>query len=248
VSRNFRAASGFLNRTGYNQSFVDVGYEWRPRKPTWWTSFWPYILSTRSIDASGHLEAENSDPAWQLDLPRNIRFNYYYSFNRDGFAGGDFRYQFQNASVNLNRFKRVSLFSSAKWGQGMLYDRSRPQVGRTLTLNQNLTARVHEQLTIGLQYLSSVLSSQTTDATLSSQRLTRLRVQWQATGSTGVRLISDYDSATRRLGWSLLYAYTPRPLTAIYVGYNDLLVDEADRRWTRQQRTLFVKLSYGWRL
>jgi hypothetical protein len=62
-----------------------------------------------------------------------------------------------------------------------------------------------------------------------------------------VRVIADYDSAFRRLGWSVLYAYTPRPLTAIYVGYNDLQLDERGM-WSRQQRTAFVKLSYGWRM
>jgi hypothetical protein len=248
ASRDFRAASGFLSRTGYHQSLVDIGYEWRPKNPTWWTSFWPYILTTRSLDADGRLEFEYADPAVQIDFPGNVRINYYYSFDHDRFAGGDFHYGFQNASVTVNRFKRLTFFSGARWGEGMLYDRTRPQVGHSVTLTQNATARLHEQLTIGLQYLSSVVSDRPRDVTLSAQHLTRLRVQWQATPSTGIRVISDYDSAARRLGWSVLYAYTPRPLTAIYAGYNDLQVDERGRSWTRQQRTLFVKLSYGWRM
>jgi hypothetical protein len=246
VSRDFRAASGFLSRTGYHQSFVDVGYEWRPASPTWWTSFWPYILTSRSVDADGKLEFENADPAWQLDLPRNVRLNYY-SFNRDGFAGGNFRFQFQSASINVNRFKRLTFYSRARWGDGMLYDRARPQVGRMLAITQNATARVHEQLLAEVQYTSNVVQSHVTGDTLSAQHITRLKLQSQARPSVGVRVIGDYDSAARRFGWSVLYAYTPRPLTAIYVGYNDLQLDERGV-WSRQQRTLFAKLSYGWRM
>ncbi|MBA3891523.1 MAG: hypothetical protein H0X64_13430, partial [Gemmatimonadaceae bacterium] len=48
--------------------------------------------------------------------------------------------------------------------------------------------------------------------------------------------------------------YTPRPGTAIYVGYGDQWHDEADlpgphdrHRFERVRRTMFDKVSKGWR-
>jgi hypothetical protein len=65
---------------------------------------------------------------------------------------------------------------------------------------------------------------------------------------------AKHGRAQRQTGLSFLYPYTPRPNTALYVGYNDLLfngLDPLDRRRVpglfRQQRTLFTKLSYNLR-
>lgn len=75
------------------------------------------------------------------------------------------------------------------------------------------------------------------------------------TRAHGVRAIVEFNSRSRQLGLSGLYSFTPRPNTSIYVGYSDLLtdlgVDAHDRprdNFDRLQRTLFVKVGFGWRV
>ncbi|MBC7928956.1 MAG: hypothetical protein H7Z38_00120 [Rubrivivax sp.] len=65
--------------------------------------------------------------------------------------------------------------------------------------------------------------------------------------SDAIRAILDYDTTRRQTGVSL-YAYTPRPNTAIFVGYNDLLfngIDPLDN--TRARRSLRRKCAASWR-
>jgi hypothetical protein len=74
------------------------------------------------------------------------------------------------------------------------------------------------------------------------------------TRSHALRVIGEYDTLSRRLDLSFLYSFTPRTNTALYLGYGDLLFDDVDPRdrqprsgWNRLRRTLFLKLSFGYR-
>ena len=75
------------------------------------------------VDADGRLEFEYADPAFQIDFPRNIRVNYYISFDHDRFANRDFYYHFQNASTNVTP-------SSAKVSPGAMSNEM-PSTART---------------------------------------------------------------------------------------------------------------------
>jgi hypothetical protein len=64
----------------------------------------------------------------------------------------------------------------------------------------------------------------------------------------------EYNTLSRRLSLNLLYSYTPRPMTAVYVGYGDLLVNGRDifdgtarDGLARIRHAFFVKLALGWR-
>ncbi len=67
-----------------------------------------------------------------------------------------------------------------------------------------------------------------------------------------MRLRTDWDSANATLRGQYLFGWTPTPGTAIYAGYNDVAtIDGFDPvtgvpapGFRRNQRTLFVKLSY----
>lgn len=67
--------------------------------------------------------------------------------------------------------------------------------------------------------------------------------------------IVEFNTRSRQLGLSGLYSFTPRPNTAVYLGYSDLLTDDgvaanghARDGFGRLQRTLFVKVGFGWRV
>src|ERR1700741_4709948 len=61
------------------------------------------------------------------------------------------------------------------------------------------------------------------DTMLFRQTIYRNRTNYQFTRDHAARLIAEYNTFNQQLSLSLLYSFTPRPLTAIYVGYGDLL-------------------------
>ena len=89
---------------------------------------------------------------------------------------------------------------------------------------------------------------------LFDQRVIRTRTNYQFTRDHASRLIAEYNTLSRRVSVSLLYSYTPRPTTAIYVGYGDQLLNGRDPfdagardGLYRVRNTFFVKLAVGWR-
>lgn len=90
-------------------------------------------------------------------------------------------------------------------------------------------------------------------AALFRQTVYRNRTNYQLTPAHGVRSIAEYNTFSRQFSLSLLYGWTPRPTTALYVGYGDLLdrdqIPGDEHRMgnelRRVRRTLFAKISYA---
>jgi hypothetical protein len=87
---------------------------------------------------------------------------------------------------------------------------------------------------------------------LFNQDVARNRTNYQFTREHAGRSIVEYNTLSRRLSVSLLYTYLPKPNTAIYAGYGDLLINEDRSRLEnrpgglqRPTRTLFLKLSHS---
>jgi hypothetical protein len=130
------------------------------------------------------------------------------------------------------------------------------QIERNLEQNHTITLRPNDRFNNALLYLSNRIADKRTGARLLRQDILRNRTTYQLNRAHSFRSLLDYDTARRQFGASLLYAYEPRPNTAFFFGYNDLLFNAYDpltqRRelgdgLIRQRRTLFFKLSYNFR-
>ncbi len=261
VQPNYRSQSGFINRTNYHERYADVGYEWRPKESSalnkWLVYIWGYVLANRSRTLDDRPEINYLDPAVDLQLRRGVYATYYYSFNHDGFAGREFRYQFQNFRYTVDRFRRLTFSGSFRWGENINFNPAAPSVGKVFNYEQKITIKPFNLLVSEFLFLKSSLQNKTTGSRFFNQNILRNRTVFQFNRFNSVRSIIEYDTSLRRAGVSLLYAYTPSPNTSFFLGYNDLLFNSYDplteRRvvgggWFRQRRTLFTKLSYNFRL
>ncbi|QUV85608.1 carbohydrate binding family 9 domain-containing protein [Chloracidobacterium aggregatum] len=256
VDPTYRNDAGFVDRTGYQGTFAEVGYAFRPvddRK--WYAEIWPFVQAYRSQTSTGFPELQNVKPGIDVTLRRGIFFYAGYEFNRDGFAGRVLSHRAVQLRHSVTRFKRLTFSGNLSFGTGLNLDPSNTTVGRRLDLRETITFRPNERLNLELLYLKSRLRDQRTRSPFFDQNIFRLRTTYQFTQNTSFRGLFDYDSAARRFGLSVLYAYNPYPNTAVFVGYNDLLFNGFDpiagRRTPglfRQARTFFFKLSYNFRL
>jgi hypothetical protein len=253
----YRNEAGFIDRTDFHEQALDVGYEWRPapasRLNRWLVYVWPYLDMLHSRVASdGSPEIQFIDPAVKVQFQRDVSINCYPSFYREGFAGRTFRYTLGACDHTVDAFKHVSFVGSFQVGGGLHYDAEAPVVGRAHQISQEIVVRAGDAISVGLVFLQSRLRHRESDARLVDQRIVRTRVAWQWTRFHAIRAIVEHDTATRELGTSLLYSWTPSPNTAVYAGWNDQLVrsdvlERPSRRWVRERRTLFLKLSYDLR-
>jgi hypothetical protein len=255
VTRDYRARTGFVRRTGFHQNSANIGYEFQPKEKSWWVSVRPFVVPKYLRTDEGLVDESYVDPGFDLRLARGVSLYVYHSFHKDSFRGREYPYRFSVVDYAVNSFKRVSFSGNVQWGEGVNFDPADPQVGRAWDSETNVTIRPSNKLTVSLLHIKSNLRDRETGQRLFNQDILRNRITYQLTRFNAVRAILDYDTARRQTGVSLLYSYTPRPNTALFVGYNDLLFNGLDpldntraRGLFRQRRTLFTKLSYNFRL
>ena len=128
-------------------------------------------------------------------------------------------------------------------------------VGEALDASLTVTLKPVAALDSQTLVLNSQLKAPETTALaragelLFRQTIYRNRTNYQFTRDHGARMIAEYNTLSGQLSLSLLYAWTPRPVTAVYLGYGDLLDRDPfpgepprmDRGLERVRRTFFAK-------
>jgi hypothetical protein len=254
LSEDYAALTGFVRRTGFRANSANLGWEFQPSKPRWWVKVRPFIVVKRLVTSAGLLDESYVDPGFDLTLARNVTFYVYHSFHTDSFGGREYGYDFNVIDSEVKPFKRVGLAWRLQWGEGVNFDPARTQVGDALDWRFTLSFKPDARLHAEALWLKSRLLARPTGERLFNQDIARLRTAFQFTRDHGARFIGEYDTRARRVSLSLLYSYTPRPNTAVYVGYGDLLYEGLDPidlttrpGWNRLRQQLFLKLSYGFR-
>ncbi|HEV8429445.1 MAG TPA: hypothetical protein VGQ41_16205 [Pyrinomonadaceae bacterium] len=220
VQPDYRSQAGFIRRTNYHASTVDVGYEWRPREKSNLSKFlvyvWAYFILNRSFTLDGKPEINYADPSVEFVFKRGVQVNSYTSFHHDGFADKEFHYKLHYVSWSVGSFKRFSFSGRVSWGEGINLDPANPDVGNALSTQQTLTLRPTNRLNSEFLYLKSQLRHQVSNARFFNQDIIRNRTIYQLSRSQALRSLVEYDTAQRQTGLSFLYSYTPSPNTALY--------------------------------
>ncbi len=127
-----------------------------------------------------------------------------------------------------------------------------PGPATSTTISGDITWRPIDALRLSLVASRDTLVRNDNGRTAHDSTLLSWRTTYQFTRFTSVRLRTDWDSANATLRGQYLFGWTPTPGTAIYAGFNDAAtIDGFDPLtgvpapgFRRNQRTLFVKLSY----
>jgi hypothetical protein len=251
TSDNYESRLAFVRRTGFRANLTTIAYEFQAAKNTWWVRVRPFVVARRLETSAGLVDESYVDPGFDLRLARDVSVYTYYSFHQDAFLGREYPYQFFATSFTFNTLKKVTFEGRVQIGQGVNFDPARPMVGDALDTSLTVNVKPFAALDSQFLILNSLLDSGE-GISLFSQRIIRNRTNLQWTRNHGTRAITEYNTATRQLSVSLLYGWTPRPATAIYVGYGDVLDRDvtphritADNRLFRVRNTCFVKVSYG---
>jgi hypothetical protein len=263
ITNQYESRVAFVRRRGFTMQSTTIGYEFQAPRRTWWVRVRPFVVARRLETDAGLVDESYVDPGFDIRLARDISIYTYYSFHQDAYLGREYPYQFYANSFTVNSLKRVTVSGRLMVGEGVNFDPARPTVGNARDASLTVTVKPVAALDSEFLMLQSRLSAPegntlglAAGAQLFRQTVYRNRTNYQLTRAHGVRAIAEYDTFSRRLSFSLLYGWTPRPTTAVYAGLGDLLdrdpIQDARHRlneeWRRVRRTVFVKLSYGlWR-
>ncbi len=254
ITDDYDSDVGFVRRAGFRANSTTIGYELQSDSGRWWVRARPFVVARYLKTAVGLVDESYVDPGLDLTLARDVRLYTYYSFHQDAFAGREYPYQFYVADFTVNTLRRLTVAGRVQFGEAVNFDPARTLVGRNLDSSVTLTFKPDDRLNSEWLYLMSRLRHPASDEELFEQQVIRNRTNYQFTRDHASRVIAEYNTLSRRVSVSLLYSYTPRPTTAIYVGYGDLLlngVDPFDARARdglyRIRSTFFLKLAVAWR-
>ena len=254
ITDDYRAFLGFTRTTGIHMDSLSVEYHLRPAKSAWLVDIAPYTEGNYERTTKGVVQDAWFDQGAIMQLKRNIHLTLVNSFDRAGFAGKNLPYHFNSVFFNAQAIKPFSINGYVTVGTWPYFDPANAVVGKYVELKTDAVFKPSSRLELGMLYLKSTLNDKETARRIFNQEIIRNRVVFQFTRSTFVRSILEYDTLNRSISVSELFAYTPRPNTALYVGYGDLLYNGFDPiaqtrspGLFRLRRSFFVKVSYNYR-
>ena len=258
ISDAYENRVAFVRRRGFRANSVNLGYEFQAAEQSWWVRARPFVVARRLETSAGLVDESYVDPGVDIRLARDVSIYTYYSFHQDAFLGREYPYQFYANSFTVNTFKRVTFEGRVQIGEGVNFDPARPMVGEAFDGSLTVTFKPVAALDSQMLVLNSQLRAPdhaviTPGALLFRQTIYRNRTNYQFTRDHAGRVIAEYNTFIRQLSVSVLYSWTPRPTTAVYVGYGDLLdrdplpgeAPHTTDDLRRVRRTLFAKISYG---
>ncbi|MEW6736832.1 MAG: DUF5916 domain-containing protein [Acidobacteriota bacterium] len=251
ITPNYRVDSGFTTRTDIREIGGYLRYTYfNEMSESVIRRIQPMLQVNAIYNHKGQLTDRAITPTLETNFNGNHFASLFLSYERTRFADINFDTKYAGFYTGSSYFKWVNGNFYFRYGEAVNFDLNNAMVGKSLNYTANLNFNLRDKLRIELNLLRDRLSSKA-GKELFDVTIYRTKINQQFTRNTSMRFIMEYNTFRRRANGSLLFGYTPNPGTAIYLGYNDLL-EVGDNRSTieremgfrRQQRSLFLKLSY----
>jgi len=259
VGGGFRADTGFVPQVGYREAY---GYAGWTVHPTGFVSVArPYVTLDYQAEPSGSVITRDVEPSIALNT-RWSGFTQLRYIDNPTRAGDTLigRKQF-GYYAQFSPSRRISFVGiNGTLGQDIDFENARP--ARGVTFNASATLQPTDHLALDLIENTRWLNvdvAERLDARLFIQRVSRIKATYTFTSRLFVRAIGQYvatardtplfvssvDARSGTFGGSALFSYKLNWQSVMFVGYGDDRELLNERRLERQDRQVFVKLSYA---
>lgn len=265
---NIRTDLGFGALADRHQSVIGGGYNWYSEN-TWWNK----IRLSGDWDISHNDNGELLEKESELQISMNGQFQSFFKIgliDRDrvglrenpqvlSINGNTTMFTEQQADFYLEMRPNASWYVShyIKYGDHIDFDNNR--LGKQKLIRPSFNWSVGDSLQFNLRH--TYQEFEVNKQNLFTANLSDLRATYQFDQRQFLRLILiysdiernqqnytfDVDTRSKGLGTQLLYSYKLNPLTKFFVGYSDSAYqDDVITSLTKNQRSIFMKLSYAW--
>ncbi|MEZ9140727.1 MULTISPECIES: DUF5916 domain-containing protein [unclassified Shewanella] len=271
IGEDFRADLGFIERIDASKFVAGGNYYWYPTD-----SFFNKIEFGGDWDITHNQNNEKIEQEAEAAIRLNGGWQ---SYIASGFVHKDRVGRRQDSSslaiddnttmytldlmwfyTNFVPIESLKLEFDMNYGDDIDYANDRPA---TLTMfNPGVEWKITESIILDVNHKYQSLDVD--EGRLFTANLTDLRLNWQITLNSFLRLTSVYTDIERdtdlylhqspneqyqNLGNEILYGYKLNPQSVFYLGYSDGLIanDDIDSL-TQKDKTYFMKVSYAWLL
>jgi hypothetical protein len=278
----FRTQVGFEPRFDIRRLNTSYSYRWRPEGKTL-IAWGPNVGLVSMWDHKNTRLEWTFTPSIALEFARQTNVNVFYAPGRELLRPQDFfglreNRDFSPRDIGVTfssaYFSKAIFSATLTRGQTINFE---PPFGREPFMadsgfrNIKVTLRPIQNVQIDNTYLETRLTKNDLNAHIFTDRIFRVRVNWQLNRKLSLRAIPQYNSLivnpvqtslaeTRNFTGDFLATYQLNPWTALYVGYNsnlqnlELITTPDGRRVLRRTgdfhndaRQMYVKFSYLFR-
>jgi hypothetical protein len=226
VQENFNPEVGFIRRGNNSQYAVELAY--RPvlqssdaiRNLNFTTSL-DYIAGDKNVEGDREIETRTQEITTGIVFENNsnITLNLTQTFDRltaptriQGLSipAGDYRYQDYSASFNTDASEKISGNGSINWGE--FWNGRRRSISTGIALKPEY--RINAAVTYSRDLVKLLNGS-------SQSNLFGARIIYGFSPRSFINAFFQYNSQTRELSTNLRFNLTYRPLSDIYIVYND---------------------------
>lgn len=255
----FRSDLGFITRVDYKKGYFGGAYRWYGEENAKITRFGVRGDWDKTYDQSGEQLEEEVEAYFFLDGPMQF-FGELGVIARDTFWQGKMHDEmFMTFTGSFIPDGNIKFTSNLLYGQVVDFVNNQEADSTVIRLGGEWKYGQHVSGTT--EYLHQFLS--THQGRLFEVNQLDLRTNFQLDLAHSVRIVFTYtdiernnslysvpvDQTKNTFNTQVVYAYEPNPQTVAFIGYSDrgLQNDERDRI-VRDERSLFVKLSYAFQL
>jgi hypothetical protein len=260
VSGGFRADNGFVPQVGYREIKPEFSLHFYPTG--FFTRIRPLIMEDFTADTSGRTLRQRLFPGISFEGKKSVQGEIDYLFSQERVGDKLIPKNFWSINLQLapsRLFGQVSV--NGEVGDEIDYANARAGHGGAFTLSSRFQPQDHLELRLdeALSWLNEN-DGEGGERRLFTAVVHRLKATYNFTNRAFVRAIGQYvredrnpslyvnPPATRRdtaLSSSLLFAYKLNWQSVLFLGYGDNQVLNDRYDLTRQDRQLFLKISYA---
>ena len=253
ISENFRADSGFLNRTGLRQLMAFGMYTFYP-KSKFFQRIQPFYWSAHLYDTIYDMWETTNVFVLRFYLPRNTMLRFDGLLANEVYSGERFGQSGYGVMLESQLAKSVYVQSRYRRMGKVFYDPADPYQGYGTTVSAALRYQPIDQLDFILNLSYVDFYRKLDEAKIYDYLILRSRNTFQLNKYLFVRGIVEYNDFYKRMTLDGLVSFTYIPGTVIHLGYGSALEklewDEGlagfapSSRFHEMARGFFFKVSY----
>ncbi len=246
--------NGFILRTDYREGGLQVWYDIRGSE-SFLTLIQPAIYLTQMYDHASRKIESYIAPSINLEARGRNTFTFGYYRQFEEYATFDFLKNWYYLAYSNKTFSWLFFDVSANFGDGIYYEAVYlgidPFLGFNRYLRMNLELRPLQKWIMQFRMQNYLFDGQFNgNAYRTNQDIYRYKTTYQFNRDLSLRLIFEYNNFYRDLDFNLLFSYQPFPGTVVFIGYNNKMdrPEFSPNNYKRQEQTVFLKLSYLFRI
>lgn len=251
MSENFRAAMGFVKRTGFTTFPLQLIRNFYINGKVI-NSFHPYYWSRNSFDHISQKFEQNNMIGLNVKMTRQSELDISYDKSDEIFTGQKFNTSTLNLMAKSQLINELSFQSSYSIGSAIYYDPTVPFQGKGSSFSMGIIFQPSEKLSNGLDFVYSDFYRKSDNGKIYDYLILRNKTTFQFNRYLFLRAVFEYNDYRKKLNSDLLLSFTFIPGTAVYIGFGS--VHERQRwdgerfipygKFITKQNNIFFKASF----